>query len=1006
MVLVILAGITLNAVIGEDGIIFQAKDTKNMITNETEYDNEQLAALQNELKDNDLYTGIGIIPGTDTGGSSEGGESGSGGSGNQGGSNSGGTNTNTGGSDGSMIGGDAVPPTITVLEGEEIAASFFRSDVTIQIATTDKTLRIKYILTTTVDEINNELYPSGLIKEIDIENGGTLTFTKDGEYTITAYSYDLEGKKSNSSIMWLKRETGSTAGNGVTVSVASGNMGQNDWYTSNITLRVLGTDTGSSRVTYRVRGTAYSNGTIGNTEYQAGEVDTGEVDIANGTTFRIAIDGSFAIVAYTYDSGGMRLSTAPTLNVRRDASRPIVTLYKGEQVIGEGFRISMAADDYASGLATSGRYTYRHKLAPNMTYTDNLSQETTYLYTGLEADKTYDMYMIVKDEAGNMTASDVISRPAVWVSNTPTVGDTVSGGVEGARKYCSTDVDVSLTGQDENNVDIRRVTYQILGTTTGAGNMDGTYYDKGVALSEDEIEMANEKTIQIRADGNWTIKVHTYNKENVRVTTNTLEVTRDTVTPEPPVIEVVSGTMGEETYYRSDITVKLSSQDDTCYKKTTYTVTGTATGNGTIGGVSVTANQQVNITETDIANNGTFVIAADGRWTVKGYTYDKAGRKSVVAEGIVVTRDMVNPTANTPTVSSGTQGEASYYRSNVTVRMNGGSDVTSPMETRMTYRVTGTAKGNGTVAGQSVTTNQAVNIGETEIANNGTFTIEADGTWTVTAYSYDYSGRKSAGSNLVFTRDTVAPTISSFTKTASAETTINVSVSASDGTSGLATSGTYQYYQASTSKSTTTANTYQYTGLGELGNYTLKVIVKDKAGNTSERTIKAYTTNVKNFAYTGGQQSITIPTAGTYKLEVWGAQGGSGSNSGTGGKGGYSVGEISLNANTVIYGFIGGKGGYASSGRAAGGYNGGGTAWSSSSNDPACGGGGASDFRISSTNLKARVIVAGGGGGGGEDGSDFRRCWRRNSGAKRKWRLYCWIEWRTKWIFRNRSSYC
>ena len=141
-----------------------------------------------------------------------------------------------------MIGGDAVPPTITVLEGEEIAASFFRSDVTIQIATTDKTLRIKYILTTTVDEINNELYPSGLIKEIDIENGGTLTFTKDGEYTITAYSYDLEGKKSNSSVMWIKREAGIVPGNGVDVTVVSGNMGQNDWYTSNISINVLSTE--------------------------------------------------------------------------------------------------------------------------------------------------------------------------------------------------------------------------------------------------------------------------------------------------------------------------------------------------------------------------------------------------------------------------------------------------------------------------------------------------------------------------------------------------------------------------------------------------------------------------------------------------------------------------------------------------------------------------------------------------------------------------------------------
>ncbi len=918
MVLVILAGITLNAVIGEDGIIFQAKDTKNMITNETEYDNEQLAALQNELRDNQLYTGIGIIPGTDTGGSSEGGESGSGGSGNQGGSNTGGTNTGTGGSDGSMIGGDAVPPTITVLEGEEIAASFFRSDVTIQIATTDKTLRIKYILTTTVDEINNELYPSGLIKEIDIENGGTLTFTKDGEYTITAYSYDLEGKKSNSSIMWLKRETGSTAGNGVTVSVASGNMGQNDWYTSNITLRVLGTDTGSSRVTYRVRGTAYSNGVIGNTEYQAGDVDTGEVEIANGTTFRIAIDGNFAIVAYTYDSGGMRLSTAPTLNVRRDASRPIVTLYKGEQVIGEGFRISMSADDYASGLANSGRYTYRHKLAPNMTYTDNLSQETTYLYKGLDQSKTYDMYMIVKDEAGNMTASDVISRPAIWVSEGP--GKTGDSGTEGAREYYQSDFNVSITGQDENNVDISRVTYQILGTTTGAGNMDGTYYDKGVALSEDEIEMANEKTIPIRADGNWTIKIHTYNKENVRVTTNTLEVTRDTVTPEPPVIEVTSGTMGEETYYRSDITVKLSSQDDTCYKKTTYTVTGTATGNGTIGGVSITSGQQVNITETDIANNGTFVIAADGRWTVKGYTYDKAGRKSVVATGIVVTRDMVNPTANAPTVSSGTQGETSYYRSNVTVRMNGGSDVTSPIK-KITYTVTGTAKGNGTVAGQSVTTNQVVNIGETEIANNGTFTITADGKWTVTAYSYDYSGRKSAASTgLVFTRDTVAPTISSFVSICTSYKNVNTQVTASDAFSGLATSGTYTYYQASTNKGSTTANTYNYTGLAVGGSYTFKVTAKDKAGNiSSEKTLSVTTkTLVQNFAYTGGQQTFNVPVTGTYKLEVWGAQGGT--NTKTGGKGGYSVGTISLTSNTNIYVYVGGQ-----PSSYTGGYNGGGS---------------------------------------------------------------------------------
>ena len=860
--LVILAGITLNAVIGEDGIIFQAKDTKNMITNETEYDEQQLAGLQNELRDNELYSGIGIIPGTDTGGSSEGGESGSGGqgggSGNQGGSNTGGTNTNTGSSEGELVGEDAVAPTIRVIEGEEIAASFFRSDVTVQISTYDKTQKIKYILTTTVDEINNELYPSGLIKEIDIENGGTLTFTKDGEYTITAYSYDVRGNKSNSSVMWLKRETGTTPGNGVTVSIASGNMGQNDWYTSNITLRVLGTDTGSARVTYRVRGTAYSNGTIGNTEYQAGAVDTGEVDIANGTTFKIAIDGEFAIVAYTYDSGGMRLSTAATVNLKRDASRPIVTLYKGEQVIGEGFRISMAAEDYASDLATEGRYMYRHKLTSVLTYEDHPSQDTTYLYTGLEEDKTYDMYVIVKDEAGNMTASDVISRPAVWVSNNATAGDK---GTEGARKYCSTDVDVSLTGQDENNVDISRVTYQILGTTTGAGNMDGTYYDKGVALSEDEIEMANEKTIQIRADGNWTIKVHTYNKENVRVTTNTLEVTRDTVTPEPPVIEVVSGTMGEETYYRSDITVKLSSQDDTCYKKTTYTVTGTATGNGTIGGVSITSGQSVNITETDIANNGTFVIGADGRWTVKGYTYDKAGRKSELAEGIIVTRDTVNANVPTVSVASGTQGEVSYYRSDVSVMVTHNGDVTSPMTDKVTYKVTGTATGDGTIANIQVTKDQSVNIGELEMTTLDTFVIAADGRWTVEAYVYDYAGNKSNGGTLIFTRDVVKPVVQAMTLVGKVENTFTVQCSGTDITSGILR---WEITNTNPNIADYTYNnldSFTFKGLQSYTEYSLTVVAIDKAGNVSEAFGDTETSLCKSETCTGPfTQVVTCPT--------------------------------------------------------------------------------------------------------------------------------------------------
>lgn len=131
------------------------------------------------------------------------------------------------------------------------------------------------------------------------------------------------------------------------------------------------------------------------------------------------------------------------------------------------------------------------------------------------------------------------------------------------------------------------------------------------------------------------------------------------------------------------------------------------------------------------------------------------------------------------------------------------------------------------------------------------------------------------------------------------------------------------------------------------------------------------TGDILNFDYTGAVQSITLPK-GTYKLECWGAQGGySSSNSGIevgmGGKGGYSVGTITLNQKTPIYIYAGGVGSISGNGKADGGFPNGGSSWASHTSEGAGGGGGSSDIRIGTNSLHARVIVAGGGGGGGED---------------------------------------
>jgi hypothetical protein len=126
---------------------------------------------------------------------------------------------------------------------------------------------------------------------------------------------------------------------------------------------------------------------------------------------------------------------------------------------------------------------------------------------------------------------------------------------------------------------------------------------------------------------------------------------------------------------------------------------------------------------------------------------------------------------------------------------------------------------------------------------------------------------------------------------------------------------------------------------------------------------KTYTYNlsktipVANFDYTGDVQSYTVPLTGTYKLEVWGAQGDKVFDGGIGGYGGYSYGNIILRGGDCLYICVGGAG-------VSRGYNGGGIGQVY--------GGGATHIAITNrgvlsgyiSNQDEVCIVAGGGGGG------------------------------------------
>ena len=165
----------------------------------------------------------------------------------------------------------------------------------------------------------------------------------------------------------------------------------------------------------------------------------------------------------------------------------------------------------------------------------------------------------------------------------------------------------------------------------------------------------------------------------------------------------------------------------------------------------------------------------------------------------------------------------------------------------------------------------------------------------------------------------------------------------------------------------------------EVGNNVVSCTVTGGNGKTmtAEKEIIVEPNNSQpvNFDYTGKEQTYVVPYSGYYKLETWGAQGGS-TGSYSGGYGGYSSGEVYLEKNTVLYINVGGQGASTNGSSVTsvtGGYNGGGNAFSSRWDKGyfMCGaGGGATHIATISgklstlSNNKTDILIVSGGGGG------------------------------------------
>ena len=151
-------------------------------------------------------------------------------------------------------------------------------------------------------------------------------------------------------------------------------------------------------------------------------------------------------------------------------------------------------------------------------------------------------------------------------------------------------------------------------------------------------------------------------------------------------------------------------------------------------------------------------------------------------------------------------------------------------------------------------------------------------------------------------------------------------------------------------------------------------VINDSTEYDVEATVECEeetgTNEVTNFDYTGREITFVAPVTGVYKLETWGAQGGSYSSNYFGGYGGYSVGYVNLAVKNLLYVNVGSAGNYHT-----GGYNGGGYVNNANYGQA---GGGATHIALKSgllstleNNKDNILIVSGGGGGAANRGSGY-----------------------------------
>lgn len=286
----------------------------------------------------------------------------------------------------------------------------------------------------------------------------------------------------------------------------------------------------------------------------------------------------------------------------------------------------------------------------------------------------------------------------------------IVNGTEGNDDWYTSEVEFKVIPNKNQEVEIAKTTYKISGSKV----VDETVID--------------ENTVITLAEGTYQISAYTYSKSGFKSLATRKTIKIDETKPEVGKLNLWINEIGGEKYIPDTWTnasvvlqVENGSDKESGHNKTSYYV-----------------KDSTNIPEGTTEDK---ILEENGVYTAVVETVDNAGNKSVAEYIIKIDKNAtINPEIN---VISGEKNEGYdwYISDEVVVQVkNGqqGEDASNIVKT--TYIIEGTQ-----------------NVDETEIEDGGSIVIKENGTFKITAYSYNEAGQRSSGNSIVVKKDNTTP---------------------------------------------------------------------------------------------------------------------------------------------------------------------------------------------------------------------------------------------------------